>query len=79
MNETKSLFRCYFLFRERLKKEAALALQRELEKAAREKEMRDLEEKRKVLEEKRKLVRNSTFETKMLLQVICHIFTSKIK
>ncbi|KAM9377389.1 inner centromere protein A isoform 2-T2 [Pholidichthys leucotaenia] len=41
--------------RERLEKEKALALQRELERAAREKEMRELEEKRKALEEKRKL------------------------
>lgn len=38
-------------------KEKALALQRELERAAREKERRELEEKRKALEEKRKLVR----------------------
>ncbi|XP_041652647.1 inner centromere protein isoform X2 [Cheilinus undulatus] len=41
--------------RERLEKEKALALQRELERAAREKERRELEEKRKALEEKRKL------------------------
>ncbi|KAF7224287.1 inner centromere protein A isoform X2 [Nothobranchius furzeri] len=41
--------------RERLEKERALALQHALERAAREKEMRELEEKRKVLEEKRKL------------------------
>ncbi|XP_072242066.1 inner centromere protein isoform X2 [Leuresthes tenuis] len=41
--------------RERVEKEKALALQRELERAAREKEMRELEEKRKALEEKRKL------------------------
>lgn len=45
-------------FRERAEKEKALALQRELERAAREKERRELEEKRKALEEKRKLVRN---------------------
>lgn len=43
-------------FRERVEKEKALALQRELERAAREKERRELEEKRKALEEKRKLV-----------------------
>lgn len=48
---------CLF-FRERVEKEKALALQRELERAAREKERRELEEKRKALEEKRKLVRN---------------------
>uniref|UniRef100_A0A3Q4AB84 Inner centromere protein n=1 Tax=Mola mola TaxID=94237 RepID=A0A3Q4AB84_MOLML len=42
--------------RERVEKEKALALQRELERAAREKERRELEEKRKALEEKRKLV-----------------------
>uniref|UniRef100_A0A8C6UYF9 Chromosome passenger complex (CPC) protein INCENP N-terminal domain-containing protein n=1 Tax=Neogobius melanostomus TaxID=47308 RepID=A0A8C6UYF9_9GOBI len=41
--------------RERLEREKALALQRELERAAREKERRDLEEKMKALEEKRKL------------------------
>ncbi|XP_055011142.1 inner centromere protein isoform X3 [Boleophthalmus pectinirostris] len=41
--------------RERLEREKALALQRELERAAREKERRELEEKRKALEEKRKL------------------------
>ncbi|XP_078113264.1 inner centromere protein A isoform X2 [Sander vitreus] len=41
--------------RERVEKEKALALQRELERAAREKERRELEEKRKVLEEKRRL------------------------
>ncbi|GAA6221439.1 inner centromere protein-like isoform X3 [Lates japonicus] len=40
--------------RERVEKEKALALQRELERAAREKERRELEEKRKALEEKRK-------------------------
>ncbi|KAM4619382.1 inner centromere protein isoform 2-T2 [Polymixia lowei] len=40
--------------RERAEKEKALALQRELEKAAREKERRELEEKRKELEERRK-------------------------
>ncbi|XP_039664750.1 inner centromere protein isoform X2 [Perca fluviatilis] len=40
--------------RERVEKEKALALQRELERAAREKERRELEEK-KVLEEKRRL------------------------
>ncbi|XP_071385159.1 inner centromere protein isoform X3 [Centroberyx affinis] len=40
--------------RERAEKEKALALQRELERAAREKERRDLEEKRKELEERRK-------------------------
>ncbi|KAJ0069323.1 hypothetical protein NL108_003253, partial [Boleophthalmus pectinirostris] len=43
------------VFRERLEREKALALQRELERAAREKERRELEEKRKALEEKRKL------------------------
>lgn len=41
-----------------MEKEKALALQREVERAVREKEMRELEEKRKALEEKRKLVRN---------------------
>lgn len=41
--------------RERVEREKALALQRELERAAREKERRELEEKRKALEEKRKL------------------------
>ncbi|KAM7003498.1 inner centromere protein B [Tautogolabrus adspersus] len=41
--------------RERAEKEKALALHRELERAAREKERRELEEKRKALEEKRKL------------------------
>uniref|UniRef100_A0A3P9KIE1 Inner centromere protein ARK-binding domain-containing protein n=1 Tax=Oryzias latipes TaxID=8090 RepID=A0A3P9KIE1_ORYLA len=41
--------------RERKAKEKALALQRELERAVREKEMRELEERRKALEEKRKL------------------------
>ncbi|KAE8296219.1 Inner centromere protein A [Larimichthys crocea] len=41
--------------RERVEKEKALALQRELERAAREKERRELEEKRQALEEKRKL------------------------
>lgn len=41
-----------------MEKEKALALQREVERAAREKEMRELEGKRKALEEKRKLVRN---------------------
>ncbi|XP_020514000.2 inner centromere protein isoform X2 [Labrus bergylta] len=41
--------------RERVEKEKALALHRELERAAREKERRELEEKRKALEEKRKL------------------------
>ncbi|XP_056906841.1 inner centromere protein isoform X1 [Takifugu flavidus] len=41
--------------RERVEKEKALALQRELERAAREKERRELEEKRKALEERRKL------------------------
>ncbi|XP_020559318.1 inner centromere protein isoform X1 [Oryzias latipes] len=41
--------------RERKEKEKALALQRELERAVREKEMRELEERRKALEEKRKL------------------------
>ncbi|XP_019934909.2 inner centromere protein B isoform X2 [Paralichthys olivaceus] len=40
--------------RERVEKEKALALQRELERAARERERRELEEKRKALEEKRK-------------------------
>lgn len=39
-----------------MEKEKALALQRELERAAREKERRELEERRKALEEKRKLV-----------------------
>ncbi|XP_054633692.1 inner centromere protein A-like isoform X2 [Dunckerocampus dactyliophorus] len=39
--------------RERAEREKALALQRELERAARENEMRELEEKRKALEEKR--------------------------
>ncbi|KAM4572395.1 inner centromere protein isoform 2-T2 [Odontesthes bonariensis] len=41
--------------RERVERENALTLQRELERAAREKEMRELEEKRKALAEKRKL------------------------
>ncbi|KAK7892107.1 hypothetical protein WMY93_024070 [Mugilogobius chulae] len=41
--------------RERLEREKVLALQRELERAAREKERRELEEKRRALEEKRKL------------------------
>ncbi|KAM7396823.1 hypothetical protein PAMP_019833 [Pampus punctatissimus] len=41
--------------RERVEREKALALQRELERAAREKERREQEEKRKALEEKRKL------------------------
>ncbi|XP_034032234.1 inner centromere protein A isoform X4 [Thalassophryne amazonica] len=41
--------------RERIEKEKVLALQKEVEKAAREKERRELEEKRKELEEKRKL------------------------
>uniref|UniRef100_A0A8C7Y7Y1 Inner centromere protein n=1 Tax=Oryzias sinensis TaxID=183150 RepID=A0A8C7Y7Y1_9TELE len=41
--------------RERKEKEKALALQRELERAVREREMRELEERRKALEEKRKL------------------------
>lgn len=55
----KGLFTPEFIcFRERVEKEKALALQRELERAAREKERRELEEKRKALEEKRKLVRN---------------------
>uniref|UniRef100_H3DF80 Inner centromere protein ARK-binding domain-containing protein n=1 Tax=Tetraodon nigroviridis TaxID=99883 RepID=H3DF80_TETNG len=40
--------------RERVEKEKALALQRELQRAAREKERRELEEKRKLLEEKRR-------------------------
>lgn len=40
--------------REQFERERALALQRELERAAREKERRELEEKRKALEEKRK-------------------------
>lgn len=40
-----------------MEKEKALALQRELERAAREKERRELEEKRKALEERRKLVK----------------------
>lgn len=44
-----------------MEKEKALALQRELERAAREKERRELEEKRKALEEKRKLVGHETF------------------
>lgn len=44
--------------RERVEREKALALQRELERAAREKERRELEERRKALEERRKLVRN---------------------
>lgn len=39
-----------------MEREKALALQRELEKAAREKERRELEEKRKALEEKRQRV-----------------------
>lgn len=47
----------YLCFRERLEREKALALQRELERAAREKERRELEEKRKALEEKRKMVK----------------------
>lgn len=46
-----------------MEKEKALALQREVERAAREKEMRELEEKRKALEEKRKLVRNGILNT----------------
>uniref|UniRef100_A0A3P9P6U6 Inner centromere protein n=1 Tax=Poecilia reticulata TaxID=8081 RepID=A0A3P9P6U6_POERE len=49
---------CLFFFcvcRERLEKEKALALQREVERAAREKEKRELEERRKALEDKRKL------------------------
>ncbi|XP_047189225.1 inner centromere protein A isoform X4 [Scophthalmus maximus] len=41
--------------RERVEKEKALALQHELERAAREKERRELEERKKALEEKRKL------------------------
>lgn len=41
-----------------MEREKALALQRELERAAREKERRELEERRKALEERRKLVRN---------------------
>ncbi|XP_023208886.1 inner centromere protein isoform X7 [Xiphophorus maculatus] len=41
--------------RERVEKEKALALQREVERAAREKEKRELEERRKALEDKRKL------------------------
>ncbi|XP_027858355.1 inner centromere protein A isoform X4 [Xiphophorus couchianus] len=41
--------------RERVEKEKALALQREVERAAREKEKRELEEQRKALEDKRKL------------------------
>ncbi|KAJ0029472.1 hypothetical protein NQD34_004469 [Periophthalmus magnuspinnatus] len=40
---------------ERLEREKALALQREVQRAAREKERKELEEKRKALEEKRKL------------------------
>jgi len=40
--------------RERVEREKALALQREVERAAREKERRELEERRKALEEKRK-------------------------
>ncbi|XP_010901483.1 inner centromere protein A isoform X2 [Esox lucius] len=40
--------------RERLEREKAVALQREVERAAREKERKELEEKRKELEEKRK-------------------------
>ncbi|XP_059192115.1 inner centromere protein isoform X2 [Centropristis striata] len=40
--------------RERVEKEKAIALQRELERAAREKERRELEEKRRALEEKRR-------------------------
>ncbi len=47
-----------------MEKEKALALQREVERAAREKERRELEEKRKALEEKRKLVRNRHLEPK---------------
>lgn len=49
---------CGLFFRERVEKEKALALQRELERAAREKERRELEEKKKALEEKKRLVRN---------------------
>lgn len=41
-------------FRERLEREKAIALQREVEKAAREKERRDIEERRKQLDEKRR-------------------------
>lgn len=47
-----------------MEKEKALALHRELERAAREKERRELEEKRKLLEEKRKLVRKYKLEQK---------------
>lgn len=54
-----------------MEKEKALALQRELEKAAREKEMKDLEEKRKALEERRKLVRE-------YLSELCFYFEIKV-
>lgn len=60
-----------FDFRERVEKEKALALQRALEKAAREKERRELEEKRKALEEKRKLVRHETLDIDSLSHCQC--------
>lgn len=51
-----------------MEKEKALALQREVERAAREKEMRELEEKRKALEEKRKLVRNGIVNQNLIFE-----------
>lgn len=51
-----------------MEKEKALALQREVERAAREKEMRELEEKRKALEEKRKLVRNGIIKQNLMFE-----------
>lgn len=51
-----------------MEKEKAFALQREVERAAREKEMRELEEKRKALEEKRKLVRNGIVKQNLMLE-----------
>lgn len=58
-----------------MEKEKALALQRELERAAREKERRELEEKRKQLEEKRKLVRKivSYFSNSRRFYCACQI------
>lgn len=58
----------FFFFRERVEKEKAVALQRELERAAREKERRELEEKKKALE--KILVRNLIFEPKYCLFLV---------
>ncbi|XP_049330503.1 inner centromere protein A isoform X1 [Astyanax mexicanus] len=64
--------------RERLEREKAIALQKELEKAAREKERRELEEKRRMEEEQRKAEEERAAKQK-LAAAAATVHTSVVK